>query len=271
MILKTQNYRAYLAEELARRVRDNSRYSQRAFAKHLGMSPGELSEILNQKRCLSLKSVLRIAEALSLNQTETRHLSLLVQQEHTKALGKESLLKERAALLEELPPHEKFSEEHFAIVSDWYHMAILNLAETEDFSWSEKSIAKRIGISQTEVHLALRRLQKTGLIIPVKPRSYRVKANYLEILTNTPSQAIKQFHRQMLALAIRSLETQRMSEREISGITFSVDPTNLPAMKKDISDFLDEMLAKYSRGKKRKSVYHLEAALFQLTQGEIHA
>jgi hypothetical protein len=40
-----------------------------------------------------------------------------------------------------------------------------------------------------------------------------------------------------------------VEEREISGIGFSVDKAKIPNMKKDIIDFQDRMLAKYSAGK----------------------
>ena len=56
--------------ELARRTRSNARYSQRAFARQLGMSPGELSEILRGKRPLSLKAMLKVARSLGLTGEE---------------------------------------------------------------------------------------------------------------------------------------------------------------------------------------------------------
>lgn len=48
---------------------------QRAFAKVLGLSPGELSEILNGKRKLSVKKALHIAEKLSLNHFDSPYFS----------------------------------------------------------------------------------------------------------------------------------------------------------------------------------------------------
>jgi hypothetical protein len=65
--------------------------------------------------------------------------------------------------------------------------------------------------------------------------------------------------------AIGALETQTSAERDFGGCGFAVDPAQLPAIKKDLSDFQDTLLAKYSAGKKTE-VYFLEMALFKLTQ-----
>ena len=39
------------------------------------------------------------------------------------------------------------------------------------------------------------------------------------------------------------------------------------SIKKDIKEFLDSLISKYSRRKSRKEVYHLESAFFRLTEG----
>ena len=57
-----------------------------------------------------------------------------------------------------------------------------------------------------------------------------------------------------------------MHERELSGVGFAVDVNLLPQIKKEISAFQDQLLSKYSKGK-RKEVYFLEMILFKLTKG----
>lgn len=268
MLLETDNYREFLANELTRRMRHNPRYSQRAFSKQLGMSPGELSEILNGKRRLGLKSVLRIAQALGLNQTETKHLALLVQMEKTQEFGKGELLKTGKELLKELPESRQMSHDLFSIVSDWYHFAILNLAETEGFQWKEQYIAKRLGISRTEAILALKRLEKVGLIQKEKSGKFRVTEDYVKAVEGVPSEAGRRFHQQILQMAISALDLQPLSEREISGMSFPTHIKNIPSLKKDISEFLDQMAAKYSKDRTKNEVYHLEVSLFRLSHGE---
>jgi hypothetical protein len=39
----------------------------------------------------------------------------------------------------------------------------------------------------------------------------------------------------------------------ISGVGFAVDPKNLPSIKKDILEFQDQIISKYSKGKRKPS------------------
>src|SRR3954468_13014795 len=87
MLLNTHSSQTFLSEELARRMKSNPRYSQRAFARQLGLSAGELSEILRGKRSLSLRSALRVASSLGLSPSETRHLITLAQLEKSVRYG----------------------------------------------------------------------------------------------------------------------------------------------------------------------------------------
>ena len=59
----------------------NPRYSLRAFARSLGVSSGQLSEILSGKRPLSHKLARRISIALALIEEESQKLILLVSQQ----------------------------------------------------------------------------------------------------------------------------------------------------------------------------------------------
>jgi uncharacterized protein (TIGR02147 family) len=260
MLLNTNSYKTFLAEELARRKRTNPQYSQRAFAKQLGLSPGELSEILTHKRSLSLKSALRISKSLGLNATETKHLIHLVQIEKTKALHPDGLDEMS------VPGGQQLSLDLFRIVADWYCFAILNLTETHDFKWNVGWIARRLKISVAEARAAVERLERVGLIV-LKNGKRRVAHDHVITSSTTPSDAIRSYHRQILKKAIDALDFQSVEERDITGITLAVDPKNLAAIKKDISDFQDQLMTKYSKGKKSE-VYHFETALIKLTEGE---
>ena len=72
MLFDHQTCRDFLSEEFERRVKSNPRYSLRAFANHLGLSPGELSEIFRGKRALGTRALTRVGKALGLNATENR-------------------------------------------------------------------------------------------------------------------------------------------------------------------------------------------------------
>lgn len=255
MLLNTHSYRSFLTEELSRRIKANPRYSQRAFARDLGLSPGELSEILSEKRMLSHKAARKIAQSLNLNPAETNHLHLLVESRVANTPS-------------HLPPRE-MSLDMFHLISDWYCMAILNLADVEGFSWAPKWISEKLGISSTEARVAIDRLKRVGLVQEVKGR-LQMNKEHLFTPNGIPSEAIRNYHRQILQLAGQALDLQAPQDREISGIGLALDERHIPAIKKEISEFLDHVVSKYSRGKKTV-VYQLEAAFFRLGKGGSHA
>jgi uncharacterized protein (TIGR02147 family) len=264
MLFSSETYRAFLSEELVRRIRINSSYSQRSFARQLGLSPGELSEVIRGKRPLSLKSALRIARGLGLSSVETRQLLLLVQMEKNKELGGEGLAE--IGLDRPPAPTKLFSMDVFSVISDWYHFAILSLAECEKFRWDPKWIAQRLGIGAAEVRIAIERLTRVGLLEESGGRLRTTHGN-LASPDGISSEAIRAYHRQVLQKAEQALETQPIEEREIAGISVAIARRSVGDFKKDVSRFLDEMGVKYGSSSKKQEVYQLEVALFRLTRG----
>lgn len=264
MLFSSDSYRAFLSEELVRRIRVNSSYSQRSFARQLGLSPGELSEVIRGKRPLSVKSALRVSRGLGLSSAETRRLLLLVQLEKSKELGGASLA-EIGADPSPAPP-TVYSIDVFSVISDWYHFAILSLTECEKFRWDPKWIAQRLGISAAEVRIAIERLIRVGLLEESGGRLRTTQGN-LASPDGISSEAIRSYHRQVLQKAEQALETQPIEEREIAGISVAVARRSVGDFKKDVSRFLDEMGVKYGSGSKKQEVYQLEVALFRLTRG----
>ena len=87
--------------------------------------------------------------------------------------------------------------------------------------------------------------------------------------SGVPSDAVRNYHRQMIKKALYALEMQPVQERDISGIGFACDLEDLDSIRNEISEFQDQLAAKYSKSRSKKvtDVFHLEMALFKLTQG----
>ena len=79
---------------------------------------------------------------------------------------------------------------------------------------------------------------------------------------------MRNYHRQILAKASLALDEQGVEEREIAGITFALDPATLPKFKKELHKLLDRLAAEsaHQDPARRTEVYHLETALFRLSQ-----
>lgn len=261
MVFETDSAPEFLQQEFHRRVRMNPKYSLRAYARSLGLSSGALSEILNQRRPLSLKAASKIAKSLGLNQKESKRLYELVETDKRKSLN----LPETPQDQIDNADRKQLDVDTFHLISEWYHFAVLNLVDCLGFRWQAAHIAKRLGISLTQAQMAMRLLTRLGL---VKKRNGRIicAKDYVLSPSGAPSAAIRNFHRQMLVKATEALEFQSVDDREVSGVGFALDPKLLPQLKHEISEFQDQLIAKYSIGK-RQEVYFFETALFRLTQG----
>lgn len=247
MLFETQTCREYLKGELEERIRTNPRYSQRSFARQLGMSPGELSEILRGKRTLTWKKADSIAGRLGLSEGERRHFVDLLNAERTGRVQDASPL----------------NSDHFWVISDWYCLSLLHLTETEGFKWNDEWLAKRLGISPLEVRLSKERLLRVGLLVEKNGRLATDKK--FEVKSSVPSEAIRKFHKQMLQKAISAIDNQSIDERELLGSTLAIDPDHLPALKKALQKFVNEFSNKFGSTKKKKEVYQLETILFRLS------
>lgn len=258
----------FLATELKNRTSRNPRYSLRAFAHALKLSPGELSEILRGKRKITVKAALKIAQALGLNPQESQTLISLVRAAEANELANPALDSVDTLRSRQL------TADLFHLVSDWYCFSILNLADTYGFSFEPRRIARRLGISENEARIALERLERVGLIERIRKDGrelLQVTPDYVLSPNGIPSEAVRNFHRQILEKARIALDEQSVEEREISGISFAIDPAELPKLKKEIHAFLDRCVQKVSKQDPRKKteVYHFETVLFRLSKPEV--
>lgn len=261
----------FLRRELDRRLGTNPRYSLRAFARNLGMSPGELSEVLREKRPMSARACQKVAKSLAMSPAEFKQLLVLAA---TARPGSSSDFAEGGPMPVKADSARasvaalRLSEDRFRLVSDWWCFAILNLLDLDDVIWDRTELSERFGITALQAQLTMDRLERLGLV--KKTGSDRAVATneFVEHLTDVSSEAIRRYHRSLLQKAMDALESQSRDERDITGIGLALDRREFKSISREISEFQDQLIAKYGRkrrGRKLDSVYQLEVALFRLS------
>jgi uncharacterized protein (TIGR02147 family) len=248
-----------LKEEFARKLRMNPKYSLRAFSKLLGVSPGELSELLNGKRPLTVKRAHQIAGRLGWSDAELSRLLQLCVQDHASRQGLPAADAPAAYSLRRLP------DDVFRVIADWYCFAILSLAEIPEFRAEARWISKRLKISIHESTDALARLERVGLLIRQK-NQLRPSPEFVITGSEIPSEAIRAYHRALLQKGMDALETQPPTERDITGICLAIDPRDLGEIRREVEAFQDRIVRRYSKAGRKKEVYQLECALFRLSE-----
>ena len=145
---ESETFRGLLQEELVERCRKNPNYSLRSFARALSVEPSALSQMINGKRPITEKMKLRLGAALGL---------------HTKQIEKFTT-EGKSESKQPLPAYQQMTLDSFALISDWYHYAILELLAIEGFKPDPAWIGKRLGITRSEANIAVERLFRLGLL-----------------------------------------------------------------------------------------------------------
>jgi len=235
----------------------NPGFSLRAFARKLAIGSPALSEILNGKRSVSYKLARRIAEQLCLDPEEAEMLLGMFARRHLDPPGTET------ATLD----YRQLTLDQFKIISEWYHYAIVSLAETEGFSDRPEWIARRLNIKVQEARTALERLERLEMLerdARGRLRSTGLNFNSPDMIANIP---LRQAHAHNLELARESLENDDISIRDFVALTMPADPDKLPEARRLIRTFRDKMFKVFSNGKKRE-VYKVCVQLFPLSNKE---
>ena len=152
-----------LRRQLDNRLSRNSNYSLRAFARDIGVSPSSLSDILNGKQGFSKNKAIQIGNKLGFNPMEINYFSTLAESKYARSLSNRKIAKLKLQKFLKTKETE-LSIESFKIISQWYHLAILELTKIESFESDNKWIAKKLGITIDEVRQAIERLIKMNLL-----------------------------------------------------------------------------------------------------------
>jgi len=251
-----------LQQEWATRREKNPSLSLRSFARFLKISPGRLSEILSGKRKLSLEMAERISERLGLDPEMKATLISSILKRRRKNVGAAASGRK---FDEADPEYKQLTIDAFHVISDWYHFAILNLRDCDDFSPDESWIAKRLHIGLGEVRLALVRLERLGLIDRKGEKWDRTHA-HLTTTHDVRSAGLRKGHRGILERAIESLDSVDVENRDITNMTMAINPDKLPQAKAMLTRFRKKFSKFMEEGKGRTEVYTVAMQLFPLTQ-----
>ncbi len=248
------NFREVIANSFERRVMRNPRYSLRAFAKYLDIDVASLSKILNGKRTIGLRLSKRLGAKLGLEPSE---VDFYYKKSRCGYKPQKSDQKE----------YEQVAEDHFKIISDWHHFAILELISTKDFKPQINWISKRLQISPTAVSMAIKRLQSLGMVKVEGLNLVDDTSGFQSCLPKSRSTlAYKNHQLQLLDKAKSALELVPLAQRDQTGVMMAVNSEQLGLARKEIQKFrrrIDKILS--LKQKSKDEVYQLCISFFPLT------
>lgn len=263
-ILQYTDYRLYLKDILQEKTAANPLFSQRAFAKFLGISHVALSNVLAGKRSFSSELALKVAKKLKFEEVEKRRLLLLVQLAATKD---EEIRQELLAKLETTRPQvlTEMEQEQYQKISEWYHFPVSALIEVGNFS--AKEAARRLGITPTQAQNAIDDLLSAGIISIDEKGQYDQEKRYLVTSKNSLEHVIEKY-KIMADKAHVAFKEQPPTMRFGCTETFSFSQKNVEKARALTEEYLAQMNALagfHNPVTPPTDVYHLMVYFYNLT------
>jgi transcriptional regulator with XRE-family HTH domain len=243
------SFRLWLQRQFTGRCKKNARYSLRAFAKFLSIDHSSLSQILSGKRPVSKKTVHAICEKLSANPQDLKSFGLIKTSQTVDA------------------DYMQMSLDTFAVISDWYHIAILELTFVSGFKADAKWISRKLSITTGEAKSAVERLKRLGLLL--EENGSFIKSS--KLLTNrsdvTTSAAHKELQRQIIEKALLAVDECAAEDKDITSMTMAIDTSNLEKARELTRKYRREMCALLEDGEQTQ-IYNLGIQLYPISKNK---
>jgi uncharacterized protein (TIGR02147 family) len=263
-------YQTVIREELAKRCAKNPRYSLRAFAKALGFESTVISQVLSGRRVPSPRTARKMIAGLALSpEQEHDFYSSLAEVQRSRGLRKLSPVFKKiyaAGSVRHCGPKD-ISIDVFRVISEWYHIAILELTYVRDFRSDPAWIASQLGITPIEAKLAIERLLNLGLLEVRDGKLAKTEERLTTADKHLTTPGLRNYQKQLLGKAIDSLENDPIEARSMSGITMSADPKNI-ALAKKLIDECARQISQLMQTGTQTDVYQLQISLYPLTKPE---
>lgn len=248
-----------IRQEFQNRALKNNNYSLRAFARDLGLTSGNLSDVLNKKTGLSLTKASLVAPKLNFRKEDQQLFLKLVE----ISLGNDKNKNQsQLQILNSDSSYITLADDYYRVLTEWYYFALVELVRVIDFQNDDEWIAKRLGILESEVRPAVERLLRVELLKETHGELIQTY-DYFISPSGTPSDTARKFHKQILERAALAVDHQAIEERNFTSGFLRVRKSDLPNIANRIKEFRREMAAEIESGEGHDSVYAFSIQFFR--------
>jgi uncharacterized protein (TIGR02147 family) len=259
------DYRTFLSDYYTEKKATTRHFSYRYFCAKAGISsPTFLKLVMEGKSNISVAMIEKFATALKLNKKEARffkHLVLFNQSPHADDK------QEHYAVLVTMSTNisqQVLGSEQFEYLSRWYTPVIRELICQHDFKDDFKALGAAIipPISKRDAFFSVKLLLKLGLIDKNPDNTYRQVDRALATNREVAGPAIRAFNKNMIELALRSVDEIDNTRRNISGITMGVSRECYDVLCSELEAFKDRVAAIVDNSAGSNCVYQFNLQLF---------
>lgn len=259
-------HREYLKREFETRSRRRPLYSQRAFARDIGLSPSALTDYFKGRIRLSAARIGQVSKSIGLTAEQKQHWVDLIEMKYAKIPEIKMVSQLRVKARMESQSHA-ITVDQFKVVSEWFHLAYVELLQMDGTKYSDLNIAAgALGIPVRSLRVAVARLESIGLLQKSDEGIYTVNPS-TRLGDSIPSMALRQFHGQVLKKAALALEEQPMSRRFVSTTMVALPKAEIEKILIEIKTLALEFLDPYvnqAQSMPKDSLYCLSLQFFDL-------
>lgn len=258
---------AFLKDWVAFLKTTSSRFSLRQLAQKSDVSVSYLTMILKKERPLTNKFFNKIAPNLSLTQLELKTLERLLGVIRSKSAEEKSKALRHLQNLRSYRQSNPAEWEVHKYLSNWFHLAIREMVQLEDFkndlSWIQERLIEKL--PQNEISRAIELLLELHLLdnddgkLSISKRTLQCHDDVFRI-------SLGNFHAEMLKLAAKSISKTSREKRLILGSTIGLPKEKIPELFSMIQEFQRKMEKWSEPFQNIDEIYHIEMATFPLTK-----
>lgn len=226
-----------LKQAYANKQAKNSAYSMRALARNMDVTGAYISQIFAGKRLPSFEHAQKMAQLLELSEQHRNLLmhSLLFHRSDNEEYRETIRHMFQSQLTLSLPLFQPSEIDKYVALTQWYHIAILDLLSCDDFRPDPAFIARRLGLTESTVNEALQRLIRLKMIIS-ENGTWRKSKQHLLFSEKSARDYAMAYTNEMLTQARDFYRHRAANEdtglRMFTGATFAADPEKVAAAKK---------------------------------------
>lgn len=242
-IFEYLDYRMFLQDYYSLKKSTSRHFTYRYFAQKAGVSASLLKDILSGRQNLTLKVARKYGAAMQLKEREAAYFEALIAFNNAKTNASKNECFARMVKLRGREASKFLDVKQYDYFSTWYHPVVREVAGHLQITDPEK-IAAIISpdISSSQVRKSLQLLTDLGLLVKDSSGKWACTSPAISSEYEIQSLALKNYHKEMLQLAVDALERYSSENREFQTVTLSMSPERFAEIKERIRSFTDDLL-----------------------------
>jgi len=264
-IFEYLDYRDLLKDAFEERKAQSPLYGYRMMAEALGQDTSNIFRILQKDAHLPARCQSRAIEYLGLTNRSAEYFLLLIAYARERSPQARHEILEKALALRDVESRQ-LADKEIEFFHDWWVAPVRALLEVVGGRAQSSALAKRLRpeVSEIEVEKALELLLELGLVKKASSGRLVLSEAHLNANGKEKAEAVRNYQKQVLALASESIERFPKEQRDVSTLTLAIDEAAFKELREMMREFRQQVQKRVEETPHPDRVMQLSMAFFPL-------